>query len=47
MAQYIIIYLGSDTPPPANMDVAIKMAKTCPYLEMGSLEVAELMQMPD
>jgi len=28
-----------------NMDAAIEMAKGCPYLEMGSLEVAELMQM--
>ncbi len=102
MAQYIIIYLGSDTPPPADfdpqaskakwgqwlqglgdavvnrgtpmmhskivspdevadagkkgstgftiveadsMDAATEMAKGCPYLEMGNLEVAELMQM--
>lgn len=103
MAQYIILYLGSDQPPSADfdpaaskakwgqwvqelgaaavnpgtpmmhskivspngvtdagkqgstgytiveaadMDAAIEMAKGCPYLEMGSLEVAELMQMP-
>ena len=28
-----------------NMDGALEMAKTCPFLEMGTLEVAELMQM--
>ncbi|MBL4807169.1 MAG: hypothetical protein JKY31_07760 [Rhodobacteraceae bacterium] len=29
-----------------DMDAAIEMAKGCPYLEMGDLEVAQLMQMP-
>ncbi len=28
-----------------NIDAALEMAKTCPFLEMGTLEVAELMQM--
>ena len=28
-----------------NMDAAIEMAKACPFLEIGTLEVAELMQM--
>ena len=28
-----------------NIDAAIAMAKACPFLEMGSLEVAEVMQM--
>ena len=28
-----------------NMDGALEMAKTCPFLEIGTLEVAELMQM--
>ncbi len=28
-----------------NMDVAIEMARACPFLEIGTLEVAELMQM--
>ena len=29
-----------------NMDAALEMAKACPFLEMGTLEVAEVMQMP-
>ena len=28
-----------------NMDAALEMAKACPFLEMGTLEVAEVMQM--
>jgi len=28
-----------------NIEAAIKMAQGCPYLEMGNLEVAELVQM--
>ena len=28
-----------------NMDAALEMAKSCPFLEIGTLEVAELMQM--
>lgn len=28
-----------------NMEAAIEMAKECPYLEMGDVEVAEMMQM--
>ena len=28
-----------------TMDAAIEMAKACPYLEMGTLEVAEVRQM--
>ncbi len=28
-----------------DMDAALEMAKACPFLEMGTLEVAEVMQM--
>jgi hypothetical protein len=28
-----------------SLDAALEMAKTCPFLEMGSLEVAEVMSM--
>jgi hypothetical protein len=28
-----------------NMDAAIEMARACPFLELGTLEVAELTQM--
>ena len=28
-----------------NMDAAVEMAKACPYLEMGNVEVAEVMEM--
>jgi hypothetical protein len=28
-----------------SMEAALEMAKECPFLEMGTLEVAELMEM--
>ena len=28
-----------------NMDGALEMAKECPFLEMGTIEVAEVMKM--
>lgn len=28
-----------------NMEQALEMAKACPYLEMGTIEVAEMLQM--
>jgi hypothetical protein len=28
-----------------NMEAALEMAKSCPFLEMGTLEVAEMMEM--
>ena len=28
-----------------NIDAALEMAKACPFLEMGTLEVAEVMEM--
>ena len=28
-----------------SMDAALEMAKSCPFLEMGTLEVAEMMEM--
>jgi hypothetical protein len=29
-----------------NLDAALEMAKSCPFLEMGDLQVAEMMEMP-
>jgi hypothetical protein len=28
-----------------SMDAALEMAKVCPYLEIGTIEVAEMMEM--
>jgi hypothetical protein len=30
----------------ANMDVALEMARKCPFLDMGTVEVAQVMDMP-
>ena len=29
-----------------DMDAALEIARACPFLEMGTLEVAQVMQMP-
>lgn len=36
---------GFTTVKAENIEAAIEMAKSCPYLEVGSLQVAEMMQM--
>ena len=36
---------GYSTVKADSMDAALEMAKSCPFLEMGTLEVAEVMEM--
>ncbi|MBL1214304.1 MAG: hypothetical protein HND52_13175 [Ignavibacteriae bacterium] len=36
---------GHSTVKAESLDAAIEMAKTCPFLEIGTLEVAEVMKM--
>ena len=36
---------GYSTVKAESLDAAIEMAKTCPFLKMGTLEVAEVMKM--
>ena len=36
---------GYSTVKADTMDAALEMAKSCPFLEMGTLEVAEVMEM--
>ncbi len=31
----------------ADLDAAVQVAQSCPFLEIGTLEVARLMEMPD
>lgn len=30
-----------------NIDAAVAIARSCPHLEIGTIEVAEIMEMPD
>lgn len=51
MSKFILTYHGGNPTSglsileAADMDAAIEIAKSCPFAEMGTIEVSQIMQM--
>ena len=43
MSEYSIAYHGGKKPD--SMDAALEMVKACPFLDIGTIEISEVMQM--